>query len=36
MVERASKLTVGVGTENKDVCPLITKASLERAHGIIA
>ena len=36
MVERAKKMTVGVGTENKDICPLITKASLERAEGIIA
>lgn len=36
LVERAKGLTVGAGAENKDVCPLITKAALERAEGIIA
>jgi hypothetical protein len=35
MVERAKGLSVGVGTENADVCPMITKVSLERAHSII-
>lgn len=35
MVERAKGMSVGVGTENKDICPLITKAALERAHNII-
>jgi len=36
LVERSKSLSIGVGTENNDVCPLITKASLERAEGIIA
>ena len=36
LVERSKSLTIGVGTENVDVCPLITKASLERAESIIA
>jgi len=36
LVERTKALTVGAGTENKDICPMITKASLERAEGIIA
>jgi malonate-semialdehyde dehydrogenase (acetylating)/methylmalonate-semialdehyde dehydrogenase len=36
LVERSKHLTVGAGTENKDVCPMITKASLERAENIIA
>jgi malonate-semialdehyde dehydrogenase (acetylating)/methylmalonate-semialdehyde dehydrogenase len=29
-------LTIGAGTENKDICPMITKASLKRAEDIIA
>lgn len=36
LVERTKSLTIGAGTENKDICPMITKASLERAEGIIA
>lgn len=36
MVEKSKSLSVGVGTENKDICPMITKASLERANSIIA
>lgn len=29
-------MSIGVGTENADVCPMITKTSLDRAHNIIA
>lgn len=28
-------MTIGSGFENKDICPLITKASLENAENII-
>ena len=36
LVERSKALTIGNGVDNPDVCPLITKASLERAESIIA
>jgi len=36
LVERSKSLSIGVGTENKDICPMITQASLKRAEDIIA
>lgn len=35
IVERSKTLTTGNGFENKDICPMITKASLDRAENII-
>lgn len=35
IVEKAKTITVGAGVDNKDVCPMITKAALERAENII-
>jgi len=35
IVEKAKTLTVGPGVTNADICPMNTKAALERAHAII-
>jgi len=36
IIEKAKTLTVGPGVENHDICPLNSKATLERAERIIA
>ena len=36
IVEKTKGLTIGPGTENKDISPMITKAALERAEKLIA
>ena len=36
IIEKAKTLSVGAGADGADVCPLITKAALERAERIIA
>lgn len=36
IVEKTRGLTIGPGSENKDIAPMNTKAALERAHKLIA
>lgn len=36
IVEKSKNLTIGPGEQNLDISPMITKAALERAEGIIA
>ena len=35
IVEKTKSLTIGPGSENKDIAPMNTKAAVERAHRII-
>lgn len=35
MIEKAKGLTIGPGPDNRDVCPMVDKASMKRAYDLI-